>query len=464
LVIQYPYLSAPMTAAGDFEGAAEIAEAVRRRDVSAGEMVTRSLERISRLDGSVNSCVQVLAEEALDGAHRIDASGGPQGALAGVPVTVKEIFAVAGQRSTWGCPGLRAAEPAGLDDPHVARLRAAGAIVVARTNIPELSCWGHTDNPVYGETRNPWDTSRTAGGSSGGAAASVALGIAPVALGSDAGGSIRVPASFCGVVGLKPSFRTLPADAAAHVSRLNCVGPLTTSVRDAALALSVLSDADLSAAGRARIGFTEDYGFAPVEPDVRGAFRQAVATIEDRGVSLAPMDPPSSSPLPFIVPMLECEVYEAFAEVLESDDHGLSPETLAVAGIGNAVSGREYVRALAARVEFEARWRSFFTDVDVLLAPTTQVAAFGLGRCGPDAIDGQPVDPTADGSWYPTAFIANVIGGAAVSLPIGRSPDGLPIGMQVLGPNGSDARVLAVAAELERLLPPAARPGAVTSL
>jgi Asp-tRNA(Asn)/Glu-tRNA(Gln) amidotransferase A subunit family amidase len=337
----------------------------------------------------------------------------------------------------------------------VTRLRAAGAIVVARTNVPELSCWGHTDNPVYGETRNPHDHSRTVGGSSGGAAASVALGIAPIALGSDAGGSIRIPASFCGVVGLKPSFATLPADASAGVSRLNCAGPLAASVGDARLALGVLASAAPTreqALDGARIGATVDHGFASVSAGVRAAFGEAIDAIAEGGLPVRPAAPPAVSPLPFIVPMLECEVYEAFADLLESDDHGLSPQTLAVAGIGARVSGREYVRALAQRVEFELAWREFYESCDLLLSPTTQVTAFELGRFGPDAIDGEEIDPEADGSWYPTSFIANVIGAPAMSIPCGRDGTGLPVGVQVMGRPGADDLVLAAAARIERIL------------
>jgi aspartyl-tRNA(Asn)/glutamyl-tRNA(Gln) amidotransferase subunit A len=403
----------------------------------------------------VNSCIRVLADEARANARRIDSGREGEGELLGVPVTVKEIFDVRGERTTWGCPGLRDAPPAARDDPHVARLREAGAIVVARTNVPELSCWGHTDNPIYGETRNPRDLSRTPGGSSGGAAASVALGIAPLGLGSDAGGSVRVPASFCGVVGLKPSFETLPADAAAQVGRLNCAGVLTGSVADAELALGVLAggrDAPGSPLDGVRLGATYDHGFAPLSPGVREAFAAALEALAAGGVAARAADPPPHSPLPFIVPMLECEVYEAFAEVLEGGDHGLSAATLAVVDVAKGVSGRDYVRALSERVEFEAEWREFFRSWDVLVSPTTLVTAFGLGRTAPDEIEGHPIDPVADGDWYPTCFIANVLGAPAVSIPCGVDGDGLPTGMQLMGRPGEDALVLAVAAAAERLL------------
>ena len=441
------------------ESAAGMAAAVRERRVAAGELVERALERIERLDPPVNSCVRVLADAARAEARGVDSSPGLPGELRGVPVTVKEIFDMRGERTTWGCPGLRDAPPAQRDDPHVARLREAGAIVVARTNVPELSCWGHTDNPVYGETRNPRDLTRTAGGSSGGAAASVALGIAPLGLGSDAGGSVRVPASFCGVVGLKPSFETLPADAAAQVNRLNCAGVLAGSVSDAALALRVLAsergpatEAPPLGPRGARIGATVDHGFAPVEPEVRDAFAAALERLAAGGVEARPADPPPSSPLPFIVPVLECEVYEAFADVLEGGDHGLSDATLAVVNVAQGVSGRDYVRALGERLAFEARWREFFRSWDVLLSPTTLVTAFGLGRTAPEHVDGQRIDPVADGDWYPTCFIANVLGAPAISIPCGVDGEGLPVGLQVMGRPGEDALVLAVAAIAERHL------------
>lgn len=442
----------------ELESAAEMAAAVREGRATAGELVERALERIERLDGPVNSCVRVLADEAREEARRIDSAPGTGGELLGVPVTVKEIFDMRGERVTWGCSGLRDAPPAERDDPHVARLRGAGAIPVARTNVPELSCWGHTDNPVYGETRNPRDTARTPGGSSGGAAASVALGIAPIGLGSDAGGSVRIPASFCGVVGLKPSFATLPADAAAAITRLNCAGVLAGCVADAALALRALAGPAGAASRPApidglRIGATVDHGFAPVSPAVREGFAAAVDALAAGGLASRPATPPPRSPLPFVIPMLECEVYEAFAELLEGGDHGLSPETLAVVGVAHSVTGRDYVRALGERLEFESAWREFFRSWDVLISPTTQVTAFGLGRTAPHAIDGRPVDPLADGDWYPTSFIANVLGAPALSVPFGADEDGLPLGLQVMGRPGADALVLTVGAEIERLQP-----------
>jgi Asp-tRNA(Asn)/Glu-tRNA(Gln) amidotransferase A subunit family amidase len=454
-------LQAVPLSAGELEAAGDIAGAVRGGRVSAEEVVTRALERIEERDGPVNSCVVTLGDEALAEARRIDSSPGHGGELLGVPVTVKEIFDVEGQRTTWGCPGLAARPPAARDDPHVARLRAAGAVVVARTNVPELSCWGHTDNPLYGETRNPRDRTRTAGGSSGGAAASVALGIAPIGLGSDSGGSVRIPASFCGVVGLKPSFSTLPADAAAAVSRLNCAGVLAGRVADAALALRALAPGPAAAGlperapalDGVRIGASADYGFAPLDPGVREGFGAALEALAAGGLPVAAASPPPLSPLPFIVPMLACEVYEAFADVLEGTDHGLSPQTLAVAGVGNRVSGRDYVRALEQRACFEAAWGTLFESVDLLLSPATQVTAFELGRFGPGEIDGVPVDPEADGSWYPTSFIANVLGAPALSVPSGLDAAGRPLALQVMGRPGADELVLAAGSEIERILP-----------
>lgn len=444
-----------------------MAAAVRERRVTASELTERALARIERLDPEINSCVRVLTAQAREDARRVDADPGAAGALAGVPVTVKEIFDVAGERTTWGCPGLRDTPPAGEDHPYVARLREAGGVIVARTNIPELSCWAHTANPVYGETRNPRDLTRTPGGSSGGAAASVAQGLVPLGLGSDSGGSVRIPASFCGVVGMKPSFATLPADAAAAVSRLNCAGVLAGSVADAALSLDVLARAPGvgrtgSAAGstaaatvrpdRARLGVTLDHGFAPLSDVVRSGFEAAIAALREAELAVDAATPPARSPLPFIVPILEADVYEAFAEVVDSDAHGLSQETLAVLDVGRQVSGRAYVSAARERLDFEAAWREFFTSWDILISPTTHVTAFGLGRTAPDEIDGHPVDPVADGDWYPTCFIANVLGAPALSIPCGEDADGLPLGMQLMGRPGEDGLVLAAAAMVESVM------------
>jgi amidase len=458
-----------VSAVDQLDTAAGMAAAVAAREVSAVELVTRALERIEHRDGEVNSCVRVLGESALEEARRE-----PTGPLAGVPVTIKEIFDVAGEVSTWGCPAWRSRPAAVRDDLHVAALRAAGAIVVARTNVPELSCWGHTDNPVYGETRNPRALARAAGGSSGGAAASVALGVAPLALGSDAGGSIRIPASFCGVVGLKPSFSALPADAAAGVSRLNCVGPLAATVEDAALALSVLTGDPAYAAatrgstatgapaapasrasfatGTPRVGVSADLGFAPVDREVRTAFEATVDALAEAGLAAEPAPPPPLSPLPFIVPMLACEVYEAFADVVDDPASGLSPQTRAVAGGNGTIGGPEYVHLATERLAFEAAWRGWFADWDLLITPTTQVPAFELGLFGPDAIDGQPIDPESDGAWYPTSFVANVIGAPAISVPSGTTKDGLPLALQVMGAPGADAAVLVFAKGIEEIL------------
>ena len=451
------------------ETAHEIAAAVGSGALGARQAVERSLARIEALDPEINSCVEVLERAALERADEIDRGGEDPARrpLLGVPVTVKEIIEVRGARNTWGCPAF-ADRRASADDPYVARLREAGAIVVATTNVPELSCWGHTENPVYGPTLNPRDPRRTPGGSSGGAAASVALAIAPLAIGSDAGGSIRIPASFSGVVGFKPSFEATPADATAGVNRLNVVGPLAARVADARLAAAALSQGRIGAPGApgpgsARLAVSEDHGFAPVEPEVRVGFRRAIAELEAAGWELARADPAPDeggrSPLGFIVPPLECEVYEAFAEVLEGGEHGLSAATVAIAEIGLRTSGRDYFRCLRERSAYEREWRRFFAGHDLLLAPTTQLPAFELGRNGPDAIDGEPVDPDADGSWYPTSFVANVIGAPALSLPCGATDAGLPIGLQVMGPPGADDLVLATGEAIERLLRPRAPAG-----
>ncbi len=438
------------------ESAHAIARAVSEKRAAAREIVQRSLQRIRERDADVRSCVEVFEEEALATANLVDRSRSDsrEKPLLGVPIVVKEVLAVRGARNTWGCPALQGRR-AERDDHHVAHLRDTGAIVIATTNVPELSCWGHTENPIYGETANPHDLSRTPGGSSGGSAAAVALGIAPIGIGSDAGGSIRIPASFCGVIGFKPSFWATPADATAEVNRLNVVGPLGLTPSDVELCARILGRGRI---GRCRslegvrIASTEDYGFAPVAAQVRDSFRMALDALATHGWNVEPAQPPAENPLNFIIPVLECELYESFAEILEAGVHGLSSATVAVAEIGKSTSGREYFRCLARRAEFEHSWRRFFKTYDLLLAPTTQVTAFELGQSGPAAIDGTPIDPSGDGSWYPTSFIANVIGAPAISLPCGWAKDGLPVGLQVMGRPGDDGLVLRAADRISHSL------------
>ncbi len=314
------------------------AASVRAGDVSAAELVEASLDAIARGNPAINAFTVVLAEEARMRARAVDAavSRGESAPLLGVPITIKDHIWMRDAPATNGSLAYRDFIP-DADCEAVARLRAAGAIIVGKTNNPEFCYRGTTDNRVFGVTRNPWNLSRTPGGSSGGAGASVAAGMAPIALGTDGGGSVRIPASFCGVVGHKPTFGLVPKEPGFKGWKtLSVDGPITRSVRDAALALSVLAGPaaaddmtypapaqDYVAAateqrdiGSLRVACSVDMGFASVDPDVRAAFGRALDTLSDLGCNLTEAHPSTGNPIAMWNLFALCEGYASEGPLL----------------------------------------------------------------------------------------------------------------------------------------------------
>jgi Asp-tRNA(Asn)/Glu-tRNA(Gln) amidotransferase A subunit family amidase len=439
--------------------------------VTSEQLVTEALARIEQHEPEVNAFTVVLAEDALAAARAVDRSDTSGLPLAGVPVSVKDHIWMAGQPATNGSAALREFVP-DEDAVPVARLRAAGAVIVGKTNNPEFCYRGFTDNAVWGLTRNPWALDRTPGGSSGGAGASVAYGATPVALGTDGGGSIRIPAAFCGIVGHKPTFGLVPKlPGFRGWPTLSVDGPLTRTVRDAALVLSVMAGpapADpmtwpaptgpLAAPAPVdwtglRIAASEDLGWAPVEPVVRSAFRRAVDVLADAGARVEEAHPAAPYPTEL---WNDVAVPEGFASEGPLLDHpGIDPTSREIVEAGRAVTAQQYLDAQERRGAFTEVWETFLQGYDVLLAPSMPLPAFGTDVTGPTHIDGVPVDPFFD-DWCVLALPANLAGLPACAVPTGLSPDGLPVGMQIIGPRWSDARVLSVAAAYEQLAPWAA--------
>jgi Asp-tRNA(Asn)/Glu-tRNA(Gln) amidotransferase A subunit family amidase len=354
--------------------------------------------------------------------------------------------------------------------------------VVGKTNNPEFCYRGFTDNDLHGLTSNPWSLDRTPGGSSGGAGASVAYGATPIALGTDGGGSIRIPAAFCGVVGHKPSHGLVPVRPGFRGwPSLSVDGPLTRTVRDAALALSVMAGpspyddrsvpyalGDLLDAvtgpldwSTLRVAVSEDLGWAPVEPSVRAAFRAAVDALADDGARVVEAAPDAPYPTELWNDIALPEGYASEGPLLERWADQMTAGTREIVEAGRAATARDYLDALERRGDYARRWAEFLTEHDVLLTPSMPLPAFGTDVPSPATIDGVPVDPFFD-DWCALALPANLTGCPATAVPTGVDPDGLPVGMQVMGPRGADARTLAVAAAYERLAPWAdRRPGAV---
>ncbi|MFD7156602.1 amidase [Kribbella sp. NPDC059898] len=451
--------------------AGELVAAVNHREVSPTEVVEIFLERIAATDPVLHAYCLLDADGALAAAERLTrklVDGTPLGPLAGVPVAVKDLIPTAGLRTTGGSLAYRDHVPA-EDDVCVERLRAAGAIVIGKTNVSELGYGGVGHNPVHPTTRNPWNPAMTSGGSSAGSAAAVAVGAAPVALGSDGGGSIRIPSAFCGVVGVKASMGRVPLYPGCRDDRepgmsswesLEHIGPLARTVSDAALLLSVIagpdprdrhsiptSDVDwLGCLDRPphglRIGFTEDWGYAAVDPEVRRLVRAAARLFEnDLGCRVTE----------FVAPWPDTSAVHTAIVALDTDLTGMrrlprpsvpgsSPGLTAI--LAREWTATEFTDAQTRRKEICRLMAGLMSGYDLLITPTTAVPAFPAGQDGVPVIDGRPVGP--DG-WTPFAAIANLTGQPAASIPCGLTGAGLPVGLQLIGRHLGDETVLAAA-------------------
>jgi len=442
--------------------AVAMAAAVRARDVSPVELVQAAFERIEEVDSQVNAFT-VLFREQAEAQARAAEKAEPVGPLHGVPVAVKDVLWMRGAPATNGSRLLVDFMP-DEDAVVVARLRAAGAVVVGKTNNPEFCYSGFTDNDLFGPSRNPWNLERTPGGSSGGSAAAVAYGAVPLALGTDAGGSVRIPASFCGVGGHKPTFGLVPPGPGWPGFRtLSVTGPIARSARDLVACLAAIAGPDpsddfsvtpLPADGRPveglRVAYSGDLGYAPVDGAVRAAFEAAVERLRAAGLVLEEAHPDTGDPsaLWTLIADVECSASEG--PIVGSRRDEIRPESRAVIEAGERSSGVEYVAAQIERATFTRRWREFLTEYDLLLTPTMQMTAFPVGVARPAQVGGIPVDPERD-DCYAFIFPANLAWLPAVSVPCGLDDAGLPIGLQFTGGPWRDRDVLAAAAAWESL-------------
>jgi aspartyl-tRNA(Asn)/glutamyl-tRNA(Gln) amidotransferase subunit A len=459
-----------------FTSAVELADLIRRRVLSPFEITRAVLERIERLNPRLNAFVLVHAERALVEARAAEQAvmdGRALGPLHGVPVSIKDNLWTAGERTTFGSR-LMAQFVAPEDAPSVAGLRAAGAIFIGRTNLPEFAWRGSTDNPLFGESRNPWDLTRTPGGSTGGGAAAVAAGLGPIALGSDGAGSIRIPASFCGLVGLKPTFGRVPMYPAAGGNELVAhVCPLARTVRDAALMMNAIARHDprdmfalpadgvdylaacnepLEAArggASVRIAWSPDLGFAAVEPETRTIAETAARAFAEIGLKVEEASPDLGDPSPILQALYGAAQAGAHAARSPEQKAQMDPELVRYAEASAGRSVVDHVRATAARQAMVDTLRRFFDRYDLLLTPTLGLPAFPLGIVGPQQVAGRAVTHLGWTLCYPF----NYSGQPAVSVPAGWTASGLPVGLQIVGRRLEDALVLHVAAAFEALRP-----------
>jgi Asp-tRNA(Asn)/Glu-tRNA(Gln) amidotransferase A subunit family amidase len=457
-------------------GAWQTAQDIRAGRVTSVEVVTRSLARIHDLQPVLNAFTVILDESALASAREADEAvrrGGALPALHGVPVSVKDHIWMAGTPATNGSLVLRDFVPP-ADAVPVARLRAAGAVIVGKTNNPEFCYRGFTDNLIYGLTRNPWDLQRTPGGSSGGAGSSVAAGMTAIALGTDGGGSIRIPASFCGVVGHKPTFGLVPKEPGFRGWKtLSVDGPLARSVSDVALMLSVIAgptpaddmtypgpprETYLDAVGHQRdlrgmrVAWSSDLGILPVDPDVRDVFAEAVQVLAELGCELVEAAPATGHPTQLWNTIALVEGYSSEGPFLASSRELMAPGTAEIIEAGQGITGGQYVDALHERAGYTRVWAEFFEQHDLLVTPAMQLTAFPVGLQTPEQIQGQRVDPFFD-DWCTICLPANLTGMPATVVPAGFGAGGRPVGLQLIGPRWADALTLQVANAFEQATP-----------
>jgi Asp-tRNA(Asn)/Glu-tRNA(Gln) amidotransferase A subunit family amidase len=453
----------------------QAARDIRSGRISATDLVDAALTRVHGRQEDLNAFTVVRDDAARVEAHAADdrvRAGGALPPLLGVPASVKDHIWMAGEPATNGSLALRDFVP-DVDCVAVSRLRAAGAVVVGKTNNPEFCYRGYTDNLLYGLTRNPWDPTRTPGGSSGGAGAAVAAGLTPLALGTDGGGSIRIPAAFCGVVGHKPTFGLVPKEPGFKGWKsLSVHGPITRTVRDATLVLSVLSGAStaddttapvpvdglLSAAEPPtdlrglRVAYSADLGLFPVDRDVRTVFAEAVRVFAELGCELVETAPGTGHPAELWNILALAEGYASEGPLLAEWRDRMSPGTAELIEAGRDMPAWRYIDALHEKAAYTRIWAEFFERFDLLLTPTMQLTAFPVGRQTPESIEGVPVDPFFD-DWCTSCLPANLTGMPATSVPAGFGDNGLPVGLQIMGPRWADAVTLRAAAAFEHVVP-----------
>ncbi|MFC7383855.1 amidase [Sphaerisporangium rhizosphaerae] len=446
--------------------AVEMLRLLRERQVGAAELTEAHLRRIDEVGGEVNAIVTLTADRALEEARRLDegwARGHWQGPLHGLPIAFKDLTDTAGIRTTYGSP-LFAGHVPTADALVVRRARAAGAVTIGKTNTPEFGTGSHTVNEIFGATRNPYDTGRSAGGSSGGAAAALAAGLVPLADGSDMGGSLRNPASFCNVVGLRPTPGRVPdASPAAAWFTLSVPGPMARTVGDAALLMSVIAGfaptspfavrEDGSAFARPldtgvqglRVAWSPDLGGLPVDPRTAAVTARAPEVLAGLGakVEQVPLDLSDAEDA--------FRTYRAWYYASTFGDlprRRLGPNVAWNVEQGLKVTGADLARAERLRSRLFQRMNAFFETFDVLLCPVSQVPPFPVEQPYVTEVDGTPMPDYL--AWMRSAYWISVLHAPAASVPCGFTTDGLPVGVQIVGRPWEDLTVLRTAHAFEQ--------------
>lgn len=436
--------------------AGELASAYRDKRSIPSEALQAVLARIDEVNPRINAIVtldRIGAQMAAEASNRRIATGKPLSLLDGVPVTVKDSILVGGQRATWGSQ-LYADYIPDVDEEPVARLRAAGAVILGKTNVPEFTLHGYTDNALFGTTRNPWDLSLTPGGSSGGAVAAVTSGLGPIALGTDGGGSIRRPAAHTGLVGFKPSRGAIPrADGfPAILHDFEVVGPIARHVDDIIIAMEILAghalDATPSERPPVRILYIPTFGGAPVDPAISNAVARVAAALERQGHSVERADNFNlAAPIADVWPVISQTGLAWLLARHPNPETKIAPILKEMADYGRAYGATDYLHALDVIEGVDREFARLFERVDILLTPTTAAMPWPANKTHPETIAGQPVGPRGHAVFTP---FANALGLPAISLPCTVEAQSLPIGFQLCMAKGRDSALLDFARSYER--------------
>jgi aspartyl-tRNA(Asn)/glutamyl-tRNA(Gln) amidotransferase subunit A len=456
-----------------FMSATTLAAAIRAKRVSPVEVVKAIYARIHQINPQINAFCTLSEELARQRAKEAEAAvmrGDRLGALHGVPVSVKDVFLTRGVRTMFGSR-IRENYVPEEDAPAVAKLLAAGAILIGKTTTPEFAFKPVTDSPLTGITRNPWDLKKTPGGSSGGACAAVAAGLGPIAIGSDAGGSIRAPSSFTGIFGLKPSFGRVAYYPSAPIPLVHA-GPMARTVRDAALMLNVIAGPDerdlvslppeatdyLSACEGGiqglRVAWSSTLGYAKVDPEV-GAVTEAAAKVFESslGCKVEAADPGFESPWESLSILMVMNFALRFRGFLPEWGSRMDPDLVTLIRNVERLGPTDFGEALAKRFALWDTIRKFFDRFDLLVTPTVPISAFEVGRLNPEgmSVPAGSLMPLAD--YSPFTYPWNITGQPAASVPCGFTREGLPVGLQIVGRRFADATVLKAAAAFEEARP-----------
>ena len=449
--------------------AVEMARLVRARELSAREVLSAHLAQIERVNPTVNAIVTLVADQAMEQARLADeamARGREIGPLHGLPIAHKDLQPTKGIRTTFGSPIFRDFMPA-EDSLLVERVRQAGAILVGKTNTPEFGAGSQTFNPVFGSTLNPYDRTKTCGGSSGGAAVALACGMLPIADGSDMGGSLRNPASFCHVVGLRPSPGRVPTwPAATGWSTLSVDGPMARSVADAALMLSALAGPDprspiaLADAGGSfaapldrdfkgvRVAWWRDLGGVPVDRRVKQVVNAQRHTFESLGCSVDDAEPDFADFDEVFKAARGLAFITGVADRVAPHRELVKDTILWEIDRGQRLTAQDIGRAEMKRTELYHRMRRFMERHDFFVLPVAQVPPFDVNQPYVTEIEGVAMETYID--WMKSCYFISIVGNPAISVPCGSTPEGLPVGLQIVARHQDDWGLLQMAHAFEQ--------------